>query len=157
MIREVHGDLFDADTEAIVNPVNTAGVMGKGLALSFKQRFPENYAIYRQACDAGEVVLGRVLPVSTGQLTNPRWVLNFPTKRHWRSKSRLADIEQGLVDLRQQVDQLGIASIAIPPLGCGLGGLDWSDVAPLIYQLLDGLVVDVLVFPPGAGPVRVGL
>jgi O-acetyl-ADP-ribose deacetylase (regulator of RNase III) len=154
MIRDVYGDLFDADVEAIVNPVNTAGVMGKGLALRFKQRFPENYAVYRQACEAGEVVLGRVLPVSTGQLTNPRWVLNFPTKGHWRSKSRLVDIDHGLVHLRQLIDELAIASIAIPPLGCGLGGLDWSDVAPLIDEHLGTLAADVLVFPPGSPPSR---
>jgi len=148
MIRQVHGNLLDADVDALVNTVNTVGVMGKGIALQFKIAFYGNYRAYREACKRGEVRLGRMFVFDAGQLVRPRWVINFPTKQHWKSNSRLKDIEAGLDDLRRLLVEAGIQSVAIPPLGCGNGGLDWADVLPLIERKLDGLDIDILVFPP---------
>jgi len=116
MIEEISGDLLKADADALVNTVNTVGVMGKGIALQFKQAFPANYEAYRRACQRGEVELGRMFVFPTGQL-RPRFIINFPTKQHWRSRSRLADIEVGLADLVRVIRERGIASLAVPPLG----------------------------------------
>jgi O-acetyl-ADP-ribose deacetylase (regulator of RNase III) len=153
-IRYEHGDLLAAPVEAVVNTVNTRGVMGKGIALQVKQRWPEVDRVYRTASKHGEVTLGHVHVVERGGLGDgPRFVINFPTKDHWRSRSKLSDIEAGLVDLRAMIEKLGLHSIAIPPLGCGNGGLDWADVRPLIEAALDGLdSVDVVVFSPEGAP-----
>lgn len=153
-LRYENGDLLSAPVEAVVNTVNTRGVMGKGIALQVKQRWPEVDRAYRAASKRGEVELGHMYVVERGGLGDgPRLVINFPTKDHWRSKSRLADITTGLADLRALVERLGVASIAVPPLGCGNGGLDWADVRPLIEEALSGLDgVDVLVFPPEGAP-----
>lgn len=132
MIELTHGNLLKADVEALVNTVNTDGYMGKGIALQFKQAFPANFAAYARACAHGEVQIGQMFVYATGTLYNPRYIINFPTKADWRGKSRLHYIEQGLVALLDEVKQRGIKSIAVPPLGCGLGGLDWAVVRPLI-------------------------
>ena len=148
------GDLLRADTEANVNAVNCVGAMGRGIAAQFKQAYPENFKAYETACKRKEVVPGKMFIFETGQLTNPRFIVNFPTKRHWRGNSRIEDIESGLVALVAEVKGRGIRSIAIPPLGCGLGGLDWKDVRPLIEQAFAGVRdVRALVFEPNdAGP-----
>jgi O-acetyl-ADP-ribose deacetylase (regulator of RNase III) len=153
VIRESQGNLLEADTEAIVNTVNTVGVMGKGIALQFKQAFPENYKLYKAACDAGEVLTGKIFVYDAHSLGPRRYVLNFPTKRHWRGKSRIEDIRSGLSDLISQIKKLEIESIALPALGCGNGGLDWDDVRPLIYDAFERLPsVEVLLFPPTGAP-----
>jgi O-acetyl-ADP-ribose deacetylase (regulator of RNase III) len=149
MIESGSGDLLDADVEALVNTVNTVGVMGKGLALQFKRRFPANFATYAAACRRGEVEIGRMLVVETEEPTGPRYIINFPTKKHWRDPSRLEYVTAGLSALVDEVRARGIRSIAVPPLGCGNGGLAWSDVEPLIERAVAGLPeVRVMVFPP---------
>ncbi len=153
MIERGEGSLLDADVEALVNAVNCKGVMGKGIALQFKLAYPENFEQYRQACDAGDVHLGEMLIVSTGRTDNPAYIINFPTKYHWRDRSRLDSIEAGLHSLISTVKRLRIRSIAVPALGCGLGGLDWSDVKPLIKKAFAQVPnVRVLLFEPGSGP-----
>ncbi len=153
MITEGHGNLLDADVDALVNTVNTVGVMGKGIALQFRRLYPEMHREYTRAAKAGEVQLGRMHVWPTKALTGPRYVINFPTKGHWRARSKLADIERGLDDLVRVVHELGITSLAVPPLGCGQGGLDWRDVEPRIRSALDNLHdVDVLLYPPGDTP-----
>ena len=143
------GDILRADVEALVNTVNCVGFMGRGIAAQFKRVFPENFRSYEGACRRKEVVPGRMFVFSTGQLTNPRYIINFPTKRHWRGKSRLEDIELGLVALVKEVQERKIGSIAVPPLGCGLGGLDWSEVRPRIERAFaDVPDVRVVVFEP---------
>lgn len=150
MIRWTTGNLFEANTEAIVNAVNCVGVMGRGIALQFKRTYPDNFAAYSAACKKEEVQPGRMFVFETGQANHPKWIINFPTKRHWRSKSRIEDIELGLTALAKDIEELGIQSIAIPPLGCGLGGLSWSDVRAFIEQELSALEdVEVVVFEPG--------
>ncbi len=154
-IRYEHGDLLAAPAEAVVNTVNTRGVMGKGIALQVKQRWPEVDRAYRAASTRGDVVLGRMHVVERRVLGDdgPRVVINFPTKDHWRSRSKLADVEAGLVDLRATIEKLDLRSIAIPPLGCGNGGLDWADVRPLIEAALSDLSdVDVIIYPPEGAP-----
>jgi O-acetyl-ADP-ribose deacetylase (regulator of RNase III) len=154
-----HGDLLSAPVEAVVNTVNTRGVMGKGIALQVKQRWPEVDRAYRAACKQGDVTLGHMHVVELGGLSDgPRFVINFPTKDHWRSGSKLVDVEAGLIDLRAVIERLGVTSIAVPPLGCGNGGLDWSDVRPMIEAGLAGLAeVDVLVFAPEGAPAPAGM
>lgn len=153
MIQEGHGNLLQADAEALVNTVNTVGYMGKGIALQFKQAFPDNFKAYAQAAKKGEVQPGRMFVHQTGLVTNPRFIINFPTKRHWRGKSRIADIDSGLKALVEEIRRLGIRSVAVPPLGCGNGGLDWSDVRPRIVAALTELPdVQVLLFAPRGAP-----
>jgi len=154
MIQFTQGDILQAETEALVNTVNCVGVMGRGIALQFKNIFPANFRAYAQACKLGEVQPGQMFVFDTGKLTPPRYVINFPTKRHWRGKSRLSDIETGLDALVAEVTRRGIRSLAIPPLGSGLGGLDWAAVRRLIEQALEKLPeVNTLVFEPGGGPI----
>ena len=148
MITFTQGDLFESDAEALVNTVNTVGVMGKGIALMFKERFAENFRLYAAACKANEVVTGAVFVTEVGELTNPRRIINFPTKRHWRAPSRIEWIQEGLHDLRRVLDKHGIRSVAIPPLGAGNGGLEWGEVRRCIEDALGGLDVDVVVFEP---------
>jgi O-acetyl-ADP-ribose deacetylase (regulator of RNase III) len=150
MIEFKRGDIINEDVEALVNPANCVGVMGKGLALQFKQAFPANFKEYAAACRRGEVEPGEVLLHQTGHLTNPRYIINLPTKRHWRDKSRIEDIETGLHSLRYEILSRGIQSVALPAIGCGLGGLPWSEVRPLIEKTLGALNgVRVVVFEPG--------
>ena len=149
MIRYTSGDILRAGTEAIVNPVNTVGVMGRGLALQFKRAFPANFRAYAAACKAGDVQPGRMFVFDTGELIAPRYIINFPTKRHWRENSRLEDIASGVATLVQEVRTRQIISIALPPLGCGLGGLQWTDVRPLLEDAMSALPdVDVVVYQP---------
>lgn len=153
MITLTRGNLLEADTEALVNTVNTVGVMGKGIALQFKRAFPENYEAYRRACEQEQVQLGEMFVFETGRLDPPRYIINFPTKGHWRSKSKLDDIEAGLASLAAVIREREIHSIAVPPLGCGNGGLDWEDVRPRIEAALDGLEgVDVRLYEPVGAP-----
>src|ERR1039457_4564483 len=127
--------------------------MGKGIALQFKQAWPANFKAYESACNAGEVVPGKMFIFDNGRLINPRYLINFPTKRHWRGKSLIGDIRSGLKALTADVQRLGVRSIAIPPLGCGLGGLDWREVRPLIEDAFSELQdVRVLLFEPGGAP-----
>lgn len=150
MPRDFQGDIFLAPAEALVNPVNCVGVMGKGLARQFKQRFPANFHAYRKACREGLVRPGNVFIFDTGGL-NPRFIINFPTKRHWRDRSRLEDIQAGLRDLPREVVSRGICSVAVPPIGCGLGGLKWTEVSPLIRsfaQVVAATTEVILVRPP---------
>ena len=153
MITEAKGNLLAAPVEALVNTVNTEGVMGKGIALEFKNAFPEMFKAYPAAAKRGEVKLGQMHVWPTHALDGPRYVINFPTKAHWRAKSRIGDIDSGLVDLTRVVRELGITSIAVPPLGCGNGGFDWADVEPRIRHAFDALPdVDVQVYPPTGAP-----
>lgn len=153
MITSEEGNLLQADAEALVNTVNTVGVMGKGIALQFKKAYPAMFTDYVRACKNGEVQLGHMHVWETGALDGPRFVINFPTKGHWRAPSRLADIVAGLGDLVAVVRKYGISSIAIPPLGCGNGGLDWADVEPLIISAFADLPgVAVKIYPPQGAP-----
>ncbi len=151
MITTAEGDLLLAEAEALVNPVNCVGVMGKGLALQFRKAYPEMFRAYGRACRAGEILPGHIHAWATEEGVGPRFILNFPTKRHWRDRSRLDDIEAGLADLVTVIERHEIRSVAIPALGAGLGGLDWSTVRPLIVRTLDKLSgVDVLLYEPPA-------
>jgi O-acetyl-ADP-ribose deacetylase (regulator of RNase III) len=148
MIRYKKGNLLDAETQALVNTVNTVGVMGKGIALQFKTRFPNNYKVYRDACKAGTFKTGQVLVVAEGDLLNQKIVVNFPTKEHWKAPSKYEYIESGLKALNQAVKDYGITSIAIPPLGCGNGGLAWNIVKPMIEKELQNLEADIIIYEP---------
>ena len=154
MIEKSKGNLLEAPAEALVNTVNTVGVMGKGIALQFRQAYPEMYRAYEKACKDGDVRLGEVQAFDLGGLAGgPRWVINFPTKGHWRADSRLVDIQTGLADLVAKIRKLHIRSIALPPLGCGNGGLDWNVVRPLIEKAFADLPdVKVLLFEPAGAP-----
>jgi O-acetyl-ADP-ribose deacetylase (regulator of RNase III) len=131
-----------------VNTVNIVGVMGKGIALQFKELYPENYHIYKKACDNGELVIGKMLVTQTNKTTNPKYIINFPTKRHWRTPSEMSYIEDGLVDLKEVIRNNKIQSIAIPPLGAGSGGLDWSVVKKTIVESFKELNIEVNIFEP---------
>ncbi len=150
MIRFTTGNLLDAHTEAVVNTVNTVGVMGKGIALMFKETYPANFREYAAACKLGEVRTGKMFVTERPAILGPpRWIINFPTKEHWRGKARLEWIRSGLEDLEKSIREKNIRSIAVPPLGCGNGGLDWKDVRPLIERRLGDLPnVDIVVFEP---------
>jgi len=153
MIRYATGDILKADVEALVNTVNCVGIMGRGIALQFKNAFPENFKAYAAACSRDDVQPGRMFVFETGTMTNPKYIINFPTKRHWRGKSRMEDIESGLRALVAEIRRRGIQSIAIPPLGSGLGGLRWPDVRARIEAALTDLEgVDVVVYEPSGAP-----
>lgn len=149
MIHYTTGNLLDADVDALVNTVNTVGVMGKGIALMFKERFPLNMSLYAKACKANQVQTGKVFVTDTGELVGPKWIVNFPTKKHWRSPSKMEWVVDGLEDLRNWIVENEVKSIAIPPLGAGNGGLRWDDVKPKIEEALSSLCdVDVYVYEP---------
>lgn len=153
MIDFKQNDLFQTEAEALVNTVNCVGVMGRGIALQCKKRYPENFRYYAETCKRGEMAPGKVLVYETGAMTNPRYIINFPTKRHWRMGSRMDDIESGLQDLAKVIVARKIRSIAVPPLGCGLGGLDWNVVKQKILAALGGLSdVRVEIYEPGNTP-----
>jgi O-acetyl-ADP-ribose deacetylase (regulator of RNase III) len=151
MIEYKRGDLLAEDAEALVNAVNCVGVMGRGIALQFKRAWPENFKAYAAACQDHEVRPGQMFVFETGRPANPRYVINFPTKRHWRGKSRIEDVEAGLQALVAEIRQRGIRSIAVPALGAGLGGLDWTEVRARMERALGELAeVKVVVFEPGS-------
>lgn len=153
MIELTQGDILKADTKALVNTVNCVGVMGRGIALQFRKAFPKNFKAYKEACENGEVKPGKMFVYDLNRISNPHFIINFPTKRHWRNKSRLEDIELGLQDLIKVIQKHKIHSIAIPPLGCGLGGLNWSDVRSLVVKAFETLPdVTVLLFEPVGAP-----
>src|SRR5712691_3357842 len=139
MITFTTGNLLEADAEALVNTVNTVGIMGKGIALMFKEAFPENFRAYAAACKRGEVKIGTVFVTEGQRLGGPKWIINFPTKEHWRGSSKIEWIAEGLKDLVRVIREHGIRSIALPPLGSGNGGLDWQNVRPTIEAALSSL------------------
>lgn len=147
-----NGDMFSEKVDAIVNTVNCVGVMGKGVALEFKNRWPENYKEYKAVCARKGLRPGKLLIHENPGLLNdsePRFLVNFPTKDNWRSKSKISYVSDGLDALIDEIQRLNIRSIAMPPLGCGNGGLDWNDVKPLIKDKLRNLSnVEVIVFEP---------
>jgi O-acetyl-ADP-ribose deacetylase (regulator of RNase III) len=154
MIEYKTGDILAEEADALVNTVNCVGFMGRGIALQFKRAWPENFKAYAAACRRNEVQPGRMFVFDTGRLTPPRYIINFPTKRHWRGKSRIEDIESGLEALVEEIRKRGIRSIAVSPLGAGLGGLDWREVRTRIERALGGLTgVRVVVFEPTGAPV----
>lgn len=148
---------MEADTQALVNTVNCVGVMGKGIALQVKRRYPGTFTAYEKACKRGEVAIGSMLLTRTGQLDGPEYIINFPTKKHWRAPSQLSYIQEGVTDLIRVIREYDISSIAIPPLGAGNGGLDWSDVEPRLIAALSELSgVHVVLYPPADGTRRLG-
>ncbi len=155
MIRYTHGDILAVEADALVNTVNCVGIMGRGIALAFKRAWPENFRAYAAACRQGEVKPGRMFVFETGRLTPPRFIINFPTKRHWRGRARMDDVEAGLDALVVEIRARGITSIAVPPLGAGLGRLRWQDVRSRIESSLGALAdVEVIVFEPSADAAR---
>ena len=149
MIRFTQGNLLTADVEAIVNTVNTVGVMGKGIALMFKDTFQENYKRYEVACKAGQVEVGSMFVTENHELFGPKWIVNFPTKKHWRHPTKIQWVVDGLQDLRNFLSENNVKSIALPPLGCGNGGLDWQDVRREIEIALSDLEsVEIVVYEP---------
>lgn len=152
MIEFRTGNILEANADALVNTVNCVGIMGRGIALQFKNVFPENFKAYAIACNRNEVHPGKMFVFETGELS-PRYIINFPTKRHWRGKSRIDDIEVGLIDLVRVLKRTNIRSVAIPPLGSGLGGLDWRDVRPRIVAALEQVPsVSVTIYEPSGAP-----
>ncbi|MCB9051638.1 MAG: macro domain-containing protein [Lewinellaceae bacterium] len=149
MIHLVTGNILESEAEALVNTVNTVGVMGKGIALQFKNQFPHNYKVYREACKSKALSIGQLLVTEEESLlTGKKAIINFPTKTHWRLPSEYAYISQGLVELVKTIQERNIRSIAIPPLGSGNGGLDWNKVKPMIIRALENLDCDVYLFEP---------
>lgn len=151
MLQFLKGNLLDSNAEALVNTVNTVGVMGKGVALQFKNNFPENFKLYQKACKTNEVKTGKMFITETGYLTNPKYIINFPTKKDWRGNSKIEFIAEGLDDLVKVIVEKNITSIILPPLGCGNGGLDWNDVKPLVEEKLMPLQskVTIEIIEPG--------
>lgn len=149
MVEYKKGDILTEETEAVVNTVNTKGVMGKGIALQFKERFPENYKQYKKACEAGEVVTGKMFVTESGLLLNPQYIINFPTKEHWKNPSKMKYIHEGLTDLVRVIKEKQITSISIPPLGCGNGGLEWNEVRPVIENAISNISnLKIVLFEP---------
>ena len=153
MIEYKTGDILAEESEALVNTVNCVGIMGRGIALQFKKAFPDNFKVYVSACERNEVLPGQMFVYETGRLTNPRYIINFPTKRHWRGNSRMEDVEAGLRALADVIRERNIRSIAIPPLACGLGGLEWDEVRPRIEESLSSLDdLQIVIFEPSGAP-----
>lgn len=149
MIHYVKGNLFESTARALVNTVNTVGVMGKGIALQFREAFPENYRIYRNVCLKKELNVGQMLVVTdSNSLIGTKTIINFPTKTHWRLPSEYSYIERGLKSLRQEIIDRKIDSIAVPPLGSHNGGLDWNQVKPMVESALSDLDCDVYIYEP---------
>jgi O-acetyl-ADP-ribose deacetylase (regulator of RNase III) len=143
------GNIFESQAEALVNAANCVGVMGRGIALQFKNRFPDNYGAYRMACQRGTVGPGKMFVFNCGEHKIPKLIINFPTKRHWRDKSRMEDITLDLLDLNEVIKSFKVTSLAIPPLGAGLGGLDCKDVSGEIENKLGDLTdIKILVYKP---------
>lgn len=142
------GNLFDeTDVDALVNTVNCVGIMGRGVALQFKRMYPDNFKAYNKACKAGEVQPGKMFVYATNTLTSPHFIINFPTKRHWRFASKLEGIRDGLYDLVTVLQTRKIKKVVVPPLGCGLGGLNWNEVKSLIQDSLKNLPdIEIVVY-----------
>ena len=150
MIKFTKGNILKADVEALVNTVNTVGVMGKGIALAFKKAFPLNYKLYKEACDNKEFIVGSMFITNTGQIM-PKFIINFPTKEHWKARSKIEFVENGMKKLVETIKTNEIKSIAIPPLGCGNGGLKWNDVKPVILNELQNIDsnIEIIIYEPG--------
>ena len=149
MIKFIQGNLLEARAEALVNTVNTVGVMGKGIALMFKERFAENFRQYAAACKVKQVTTGKMFVTKVDELDGPRWIVNFPTKQHWKAPSQMAWVVEGLQDLRRFLVENKVKSVALPPLGAGNGGLDWPAVRVQIEHFLGDMDdVEVIVFEP---------
>lgn len=148
MIKYIKGNLLQAETQALVNTVNTVGVMGKGIALQFKERFKQNFKEYAAACKNGDIAIGKLFVVTENSLEGQKIIVNFPTKTDWFKKSQYNYIEEGLKDLVGVINKYDIKSIALPPLGCGNGGLSWNKVRPLIEKYLGELSIDIIVYEP---------
>lgn len=142
MIYYTRGDIFESNAQTIVNPVNTAGVMGKGLALEFKNRYPQMYQGYRNLCNKKEFSVGNLLLCCESDY----WILLFPTKEHWMNTSKIEYIEEGLATFCDKYEEWGITSIAFPKLGCGNGGLEWTEVRPLMEKYLKNLPIDIYIY-----------
>ncbi len=154
MIEFKSGNILEDSSDAIVNTVNCVGVMGKGLALQFKKAFPKNYKAYKYACDHDNVKIGEMFITEESDLLSLKYIINFPTKKHWKSDSKIEYIHSGLDDLIKKVNELRIDSIAIPPLGAGLGGLDWVEVKKLIAEKLTPISnrVHIVIYEPNGSP-----
>ena len=153
MIHYIRGDIFDSNAQALVNPVNCVGVAGAGLALQFRERYPQNHQAYLNACRQKQLTPGRILTTKTGSTTNPQFILNLPTKRHWSDNSRSKDVDAGLAKLATVIGKYNITSVAVPALGAGLGHLQWEQVRELIEQHLSPLKnIQVHVYEPMQGP-----
>jgi len=150
MLQFKKGNIFNEKVEALVNTVNCVGVMGKGIALQFKKKFPQNYLAYKKACQEKQVKIGKMFVYKLQLFGNPKYIINFPTKRHWKEKSKLEYIGVGLKDLVTTINKFKIKSIAIPPLGCGLGGLDWKLVKGLLEEELKPVKdkLEIIIFTP---------
>ena len=150
MIRFTKGNILQADVEALVNTVNTVGIMGKGIALAFKKAFPLNYKLYKEACDNKNFTVGSMFTTKTGQLM-PKFIINFPTKEHWKRRSKIDFVKSGMKELVKTIKTNEIKSIAIPPLGCGNGGLNWNEVKPIIVNELQSInkSIEVIIYEPG--------
>lgn len=149
MIKFTQGNLLEARAEALVNTVNTVGVMGKGIALMFKERFAENMRLYAAACKAKQVQTGKMFVTDVLELDGPHWIVNFPTKQHWKAPSQMVWVDEGLQDLRRFLIEKQVKSIAIPPLGAGNGGLEWAEVRERIVRALGDLPdIEIVVFEP---------
>ena len=158
MLSYTTGDILREDAEALVNTVNCVGIMGRGIALQFKKSYPLNFKAYEAACEKGEVQPGRLFVFETNSLTYPHYIINFPTKRHWRGNSRIEDIDAGLAELVATIRTRQIASVALPPLGSGLGGLEWGDVKIRIEAAMHALSdVRVIVYEPAGAPSAAGM
>jgi O-acetyl-ADP-ribose deacetylase (regulator of RNase III) len=142
------GDLLTSDAQALINTVNCVGVMGKGLALEFRKRYPLMFEDYVERCKAGRVRTGE--PYLYRDTLIPPWIINFPTKQHWRGKSKMEYIDSGLRYLVPHLGEWGVSSVAVPPLGCGHGGLRWTDVRPRVEAAFDQTMIEVTVYEPPA-------
>jgi O-acetyl-ADP-ribose deacetylase (regulator of RNase III) len=148
MIEYVKGNILNSDTQALVNTVNTEGVMGKGIALRFKESFPQNFKEYRKACEANAISIGKLFVTKHHNLSGEKIIINFPTKQKWRNPSEYAFIEKGLEDLIRVIREYNIKSIALPPLGAGNGGLNWQAVKKMIENKLSGLNIKIVIYEP---------
>lgn len=153
MIELTQGNILKSKADVLVNTVNCVGVMGKGIALQFKKAYPEVFKAYASACDRGDMRIGHVQIYDLNRLSPPHYIINFPTKNHWRGKSKIEYIQSGLYSLADALAKLEATSVAVPPLGCGHGGLSWEDVFPLIESALGNIPgLDVYVFEPKGAP-----
>jgi len=149
MIRYTTGNIMDSSAEALVNTVNTVGVMGKGVALQFKQAFPHNFELYKNACITGQLTTGKIFAVKDSELLmGERLIINFPTKQHWKMPSKYEYVDSGLTALVAYLKDHPLKSLAMPALGCGNGGLEWNKVRPMIEQYLSALNMSIWVYEP---------